>query len=82
MLGLKDLGAGAAWHLQPSCAITGDGLEEGLARLQEMIVGRRRKPSSSSGGHPAARKGLKKAGSNPKLGSGSRKLHRSHSHVC
>ena len=72
LLGLKDLGPAAQWHLQPSCAITGDGLEEGLRRLQEMIAARRRKLS-----HKAS---SQLRGSNPKLAS--RKLHRSHSHVC
>ena len=74
LLGLKDLN-GVQWHLQPTCAITGDGLEEGMEMLQEMIA-RRRKCSS----RPHLSKNGFKTASNTKLSS--RKLHRSHSHVC
>ncbi|TSN03415.1 ADP-ribosylation factor-like protein 4A [Bagarius yarrelli] len=38
MLALGELGASTPWHLQPSCAIIGDGLLEGLERLYEMIL--------------------------------------------
>lgn len=74
LLGLKDF-PGVQWHLQPTCAITGEGLEEGMEMLQEMIA-RRRKGSNR---HHMAKNGFKTA-SNTKLSS--RKLHRSHSHVC
>lgn len=40
-LALKELGAGVAWHLQPTCAIIGDGLHEGLETLHDMILKRR-----------------------------------------
>lgn len=42
-----ELGNGGApgghlWHVQPACAITGDGLHEGLEVLYDMIVKRRK----------------------------------------
>ncbi|XP_054710557.1 ADP-ribosylation factor-like protein 4A [Uloborus diversus] len=36
------LGSAHLWHVQPACAIVGDGLEEGLEILYEMILKRRR----------------------------------------
>lgn len=46
LLGLCELGGGAPgghlWHVQPACAITGDGLQEGLEVLYEMILKRRK----------------------------------------
>ena len=37
-LGLKDLGVkGKSWNLQSTCAVTGEGLEEGMSKLTEMI---------------------------------------------
>lgn len=30
------------WHVQPACAITGDGLQEGLEALYEMIIKRKK----------------------------------------
>lgn len=30
------------WHIQPACAITGEGLQEGLDALYEMILKRRK----------------------------------------
>ena len=68
LLGLKDLGPSVPWHLQPTCAVTGEGLQEGMKKLHEMIV-RKRRLSKVSGG------GLSKSSS-------TRKLQRSHSHVC
>ncbi|XP_062321317.1 ADP-ribosylation factor-like 4aa [Osmerus eperlanus] len=41
-LALKELGPANPWHLQPTCAIIGDGLKEGLERLHDMIVKRRK----------------------------------------
>lgn len=35
-------GTGHLWHVQPACAITGDGLHEGLEVLYEMILKRRK----------------------------------------
>lgn len=43
MLALGELGASTPWHLQPSCAIIGDGLLEGLERLYDMIIKQRRR---------------------------------------
>ncbi|XP_065161701.1 ADP-ribosylation factor-like protein 4A isoform X2 [Atheta coriaria] len=45
LLGLTELGGGSSghlWHVQPACAITGDGLHEGLEVLYEMILKRRK----------------------------------------
>ncbi|KAL6471377.1 hypothetical protein MHYP_G00200270 [Metynnis hypsauchen] len=42
MLALSELGATTPWHLQPTCAIIGDGLKEGLERLYDMILKRRK----------------------------------------
>lgn len=47
LLGLTELGqsgspTGHLWHVQPACAITGDGLHEGLEVLYEMILKRRK----------------------------------------
>ncbi|XP_043825250.1 ADP-ribosylation factor-like protein 4A [Dromiciops gliroides] len=42
LLALGELAASTPWHLQPSCAIIGDGLREGLEKLHEMILKRRK----------------------------------------
>lgn len=42
-LGLHDLGPGHLWHVQPTCAVIGDGLEEGLDILYSMILKRKSK---------------------------------------
>lgn len=51
LLGLHELGGGAhgskegtahCWHVQPACAITGDGLHEGMEALYDMIQKRRK----------------------------------------
>lgn len=41
-LALKELGPGTPWHLQPTCAIIGDGLKDGIERLHDMILKRRK----------------------------------------
>ncbi|KAI1902424.1 hypothetical protein AGOR_G00044620 [Albula goreensis] len=41
-LALGELGAATPWHLQPACAIIGEGLDEGLERLHAMITKRRK----------------------------------------
>ncbi|VVC40617.1 Small GTPase superfamily, ARF type,Small GTP-binding protein domain,Small GTPase superfamily, ARF/SAR [Cinara cedri] len=40
LLGLNELNH--LWHIQAACAITGDGLQEGLDALYEMIIKRRK----------------------------------------
>ncbi|KAJ8290635.1 hypothetical protein GJAV_G00015580 [Gymnothorax javanicus] len=42
LLALSELGSASPWHLQPACAIIGDGLTEGLERLHDMILKRKR----------------------------------------
>uniref|UniRef100_A0A6G1S8Q9 ADP-ribosylation factor-like protein 11 n=1 Tax=Aceria tosichella TaxID=561515 RepID=A0A6G1S8Q9_9ACAR len=42
-LGLNDLNPSHLWHVQPTCAVIGDGLEEGLDTLYNMILKRRNK---------------------------------------
>lgn len=42
-LGLGDLSPSHLWHVQPTCAVIGDGLEEGLDILYNMILKRRGK---------------------------------------
>lgn len=42
LLGLHELAASTAWHVQPACAITGEGLHEGMEALYEMILKRRK----------------------------------------
>ena len=68
-LGLKDLGRGVGWSLLPCVAVTGDGVEEGLAALQELIAKRRRAQS-----RPPS------AGFAAKHAKHGRKVQRSHSH--
>lgn len=42
LLGLHELGNGHMWLVQPACAITGEGLFEGMDALYEMILKRRK----------------------------------------
>lgn len=42
LLALGELGAATPWHLQPACAIIGEGLQEGLEKLHAMIARRRK----------------------------------------
>ncbi|KAL3980247.1 WD and tetratricopeptide repeats protein 1 [Sarotherodon galilaeus] len=42
LLALKELGPATPWHLQPACAIIGEGLRDGLDKLHEMILKRRK----------------------------------------
>lgn len=42
MLSLGELNTATPWHLQPACAIIGEGLQEGLEKLHAMIVKRRK----------------------------------------
>jgi len=82
LLGLKELGK-ECWHIQPTCAITGDGLEEGFSRLVEMMSGKRKVTkinilaNQSHGSSSALNNNLKKSHSSTKV---FRKVQRSHSH--
>lgn len=38
ILGLPELSSSHLWHVQPTCAIIGEGLDEGLEILYDMIV--------------------------------------------
>ena len=53
MLGLKDLGRNVGWAVKSCCAVTGEGLEEAFASLQELIMAKKqtasRPPSASKG---------------------------------
>ncbi|KAM9307568.1 ADP-ribosylation factor-like protein 4A isoform 1-T2 [Gastrophryne carolinensis] len=42
LLALNELSSSTPWHLQPTCAIIGDGLREGIEKLYQMIVKRRK----------------------------------------
>lgn len=42
MLALGELSMATPWHLQPACAIIGEGLNEGLEKLHAMIMKRRK----------------------------------------
>ncbi|XP_032802404.1 ADP-ribosylation factor-like protein 4A [Petromyzon marinus] len=42
LLTLTDLGPTILWHIQPVCAVTGQGVYEGLDKLYEMILKRRK----------------------------------------
>jgi ADP-ribosylation factor-like protein 4 len=42
MLALHELSQQHLWQIQPACAITGEGLDEGLDSLYEMIIKRRK----------------------------------------
>ena len=64
-LGLADLGRGVGWAIRPCCAVTGEGLDEALSNLSELIIKRRK----SAGRAPSLGK--------PKAGN---KVKRSHSH--
>ena len=73
-LGLaSELGRGVGWAIRPCCAVTGEGLEEGLASLQEMILKRRRSGLASRA--PSAAGKAFGGGSKPQ-----RTVQRSHSH--
>uniref|UniRef100_A0A8C5L7V9 ADP-ribosylation factor-like protein 4A n=1 Tax=Jaculus jaculus TaxID=51337 RepID=A0A8C5L7V9_JACJA len=42
LLAMGELSSSTTWHLQPTCAIIGDGLKEGLEKLHDMIIKRRK----------------------------------------
>lgn len=74
LLGLKSLGSSDHWHIQPTCAITGEGLDEGIEKLHELILHRRKMTRNG-----VSKNGLIKPSSNAAAKS-SRKVQRSHSH--
>ena len=80
-LGLKELGPGALWHLQPTCAGTGEGLDEGMEVLHTMILQKRRLKKGHSGSGlikpSATASSTSTSTAAPKT---SRKVQRSHSH--
>jgi len=81
VLGLRELGA-SFWHVQATCAVTGEGLEEGMAKLTEMIS---MKKNKSHPGRMSSSNNLKAAPQQQDAASGStskttRKVQRSHSH--
>ena len=43
LLGLKELGPSVPWHLQETCAVTGEGLDEGMDILHDMIICNRKR---------------------------------------
>ncbi|XP_005389295.1 PREDICTED: ADP-ribosylation factor-like protein 4A [Chinchilla lanigera] len=43
-LAVGELSAATPWRLQPTCAVAGEGLKEGLEKLHDMIAARRRPP--------------------------------------
>uniref|UniRef100_A0A8C6QCM0 ADP-ribosylation factor-like protein 4A n=1 Tax=Nannospalax galili TaxID=1026970 RepID=A0A8C6QCM0_NANGA len=42
LLAMGELSSSTPWHLQPTCVITGDGLKDGLEKLHDMIIKRRK----------------------------------------
>lgn len=48
-LALHELGPNTSYHVQPACAIIGEGLHEGLEQLYHMIMKRRRSQRAGSG---------------------------------
>ena len=71
LLGLKELGSSYHWHIQPTCAITGEGLDEGIEKFHELILNRRKLTRNG-----VSKSGLAKAAA----AKNSRKVQRSHSH--
>ncbi|KAB7507385.1 ADP-ribosylation factor-like protein 4A, partial [Armadillidium vulgare] len=47
ILGIAELGSTHLWHIQPACAITGEGLDEALENLYEMVLKQRRLSKSA-----------------------------------
>ena len=74
LLGLKELGSSAHWHIQPTCAITGEGLDEGIAKLHELILNRRKLTRNGVSKNGLSKQAAASAAKN------SRKVQRSHSH--
>ena len=84
VLGLKkEFGQNFQWHLQPICAITGEGLDEGMEMLHAMIAQRRKLKKSTSGiikPHGQAFQNSESSKKNDASIKTSRKVQRSHSH--
>ena len=47
-LGMSELGRSVSWAVKPCCGVTGEGLDEALGQLQEMIVKRKQAPRAPS----------------------------------
>ena len=41
-LGLHEFGPGQLWHLEPACAVTGEGLDVGVESLLQLIIKRKK----------------------------------------
>lgn len=50
-LGLHELGTGHLYHVQSACAITGEGLDDGLDTLYEMIQKRKKNTKMNRNKH-------------------------------
>jgi len=79
LLGLKQLGK-ECWHIQSTCAITGEGLEEGMTKLHEMISGKRKNGKSVLGNNSSSSSALNNNIKKSLSTKVSRKVQRSHSH--
>lgn len=80
-LGLKkELGPSYQWHLQPTCAVTGEGLDEGMEMLHAMILQRKKLKKSTSGLIKNPSNQMASTNSVNQPSKSSRKVQRSHSH--
>lgn len=75
LLGMKELGPGAAWHIQPTCGVTGEGLDEGIEKLHQLILQRRKQ-----GKGPATKSGMSIQPTGNTKSKAVRKVQRSNSH--
>ncbi|KAL8173049.1 UNVERIFIED_CONTAM: ADP-ribosylation factor-like protein 4C [Gekko kuhli] len=57
-LALQELSPATAYHVQPACAIIGEGLTEGMDRLYEMILKRRKTLKQKKKRHQALTDGI------------------------
>ena len=80
LLGLKELGPSAQWHIQPTCAITGEGLDEGIEKLHELILHRRKLTRNGVSKNGLVKPSAAAASAAAAAAKNSRKVQRSHSH--